>query len=580
MNTDTTILKSALEAKTAAEFAALETLITGRIDLHWRPVGDIEDNFGAINAAFDARLALNERITNMIDAILEMHARLKYGIDVAGMAAAMTSPARAATVLLGVPTAGVGEMTISERQKLAEEISIDFRESGVADRPTAVMRDKGIGQAPSRLPETILSIHRGNKRDKTFLMGMYGWGGSNALCFAEGGTVVVSRRHPDLLDGEPDGVAVTIVKKIYTKDMRTPAYFYAVDAHNRVLSLDVATADDLGLAHGTQITHIEYDLAIKGPLVNQYKYYNTALYEPVVPYYLGSNRDIDKTPGRRTMVGVGGRLKSRSDEDETNKGTKIAYSSRATIDLGEDGELKVHVWVLDKDGARPGADTTSAFVDADSAIVVTLNGQRQDSEKREWIKRVCKYPHLFARMIVEVEADFLSQDAKIRAFASTRERLRGSMHERIFKDLADLLIKDDELQRLQEKLREESLKDTASQASEKDLKKLAKIIGKLGGRTAEVDVEAEFDADGEKNKPGGGSGTPRSTDDSHQPLVPTKLEFGPHTLSVTQGGTKKRLMVNLDAKNGYLPDHDADLTITVEGPLVRPRRSTRPHVPS
>ena len=129
----------------------------------------------------------------------------------------------------------------------------------------------------------------------------------------------------------------------------------------------------------------------------------------------------------------------------------------------------------------------------------------------------------------------------------------------------NLPIKDDELQRLQEKLREESLKDTASQASEKDLKKLAKIIGKLGGRTAEVDVEAEFDADGEKASRAV-ERVAASTDDSHQPLVPTKLEFGPHTLSVTQGGTKKRLMVNLDAKNGYLYD-DADLTITVEGPV-------------
>jgi hypothetical protein len=204
-------------------------------------------------------------------------------------------------------------------------------------------------------------------------------------------------------------------------------------------------------------------------------------------------------------------------------------------------------------------------VDADGAIAVTLNGQRQDSEKREWIKRVCKYPHLYTRMVIEVEADFLSQNAKIRAFASTRERLRGSMHERIFKELADLLIKDEDLQRLQEQLREEALKDTASKASEKDLKKLARIIGKLGGRTAEVEVEIEEESNGPKNK-SGGRGAPRDTDDSHLPDVPTKLEFAPHLLTVTQGGTKKRLMVNLDTKNGYLPDHDADLTITVEGP--------------
>lgn len=565
MTSDVEILEAALAAKTSADFAALETALAARGGVKWRPVGDMEDNFGAINAASDSRLALNERITNMIDAILEKEARLKYGTDLSAMSKAMGSPLEAATVLLGVPDGGVGELTISDRQKLAEDVTIDFLESGVAERPTARMRDRGIGQTPARLPETILSIHRGNKRDKPFLMGMYGWGGSNALGFAEGGTVIVSRRHPDLLDGEADGVAVTIVKKVYTDEMRTPAYFFAVDDQNNVLSLDVAAADKAGLHFGTQITHIEYDLGIKGPLLNQYKYYNAALYEPVVPYYLGSNRDIDKTPGRRTMVGVGGALKSRGTEEDSAKGTKVGYQNRATIDLGDDGEIKVHVWVIDKEGVKPGANTASAFVDADSAIVVTLNGQRQDSGKAEWIKRVCKYPHLYSRMIIEVEADYLSQDAKIRAFASTRERLRGAMHERIFKELADLLIKDENLQALQAKLREESLKDTASKASEKDLKKLAKIIGKLGGRTAEVDVEIDVEADGEKNK-GGGQGTQRDTDDSLLPEVPTKLEFAPHTLVVTQGGTKKRLTVNIDAKNGYLPDHDADLTITVEGP--------------
>lgn len=566
VTSDSDILKAALEAKTNGDFAALETTLAMRGAAKWRPVGDMDDNFGAINAASDARLALNERITNMIDAILELEARLQYGTDLSAMAAVMRSPLEAAVVLLGIPGGGVGELSIPDRQKLADDIAIDFVESGVAERPTAVMRDRGIGQTPARLPETILSIHRGNKRDKPFLMGMYGWGGSNALGFAEGGTVIVSRRHPSLLDGETDGVAVTIVKKVYTAEMRTPAYFFAVDDQENVLSLDVAAADALGLAYGTQITHIEYDLGIKGPLLNQYKYYNAALYEPVVPYYLGSNRDIDKTPGRRTMIGVGGALKSRGAEDDTAKGTKVGYQNRATIDLGDDGEIKVHVWVIDKEGVKPGGNTASAFVDADSAIVVTLNGQRQDSGKAEWIKRVCKYPHLYSRMIIEVEADFLSQDAKIRAFASTRERLRGAMHERIFKELAELLIKDEELQRLQDTLREESLKDTASKASDKDLKKLARIIGKLGGRTAEVDVEIEVEADGEKNKDGGGKSTPRDTDDSALSEIPTRLEFAPHVLVVTQGGTKKRLMVTIDAKNGYLPDRDADLMITVEGP--------------
>ncbi|KRB36137.1 hypothetical protein [Microbacterium sp. Root180] len=565
MTSDIDILRAALDVKTTVDFAALEAALAERGAIRWRAVGDMDDNFGAINAASDSRLALNERITNMIDAVLEREARLTFGTDLSAMIGAMSSPLEAATVLFGVPDGGVGELSIADRQRLAEDVAIDFVESGAPDRPTAVMRDRGIGQTADRLPETILSIHRGNKRDKPFLMGMYGWGGSNALGFAEGGTAIVSRRHPALLDGEVDGVAVTVVKKVYSADMRTPAYYFAVDENQKVLSLDGEAADVIGFPFGTQIVHVEYDLGIKGPLLNQYKYYNAALYEPVIPYYLGSNRLVDKTPGRRTMVGVGGALKSRGTEDEGSKGTKVGYQNRATIDLGDDGEIKVHVWVIDREGVKPGANTASAFVDADSAIVVTLNGQRQDSGKAEWIKRVCKYPHLYSRIIIEVEADFLSQDAKIRAFASTRERLRGAMHERIFSELAELLIQDEELQRLQEKLREESLKDTASKASEKDLKKLAKIIGKLGGRTAEVDVEIEVEADGEKNKKGG-AGQPRDTDDTALPVIPTTLQFAPHVLVVTQGGTKKRLMVNLDAKNGYLPGHDADLTITVEGP--------------
>lgn len=566
MPTDVEILKLALEVKTQSDFAAIENALGERGQLKWRPVGDLPDNFGAINAASDSRLALNERITNMIDAVLELESRRRFGADTAAMARAMPSPHVAASVLLGVPSGGVGAMGLADRQRLAELIAIDFRESGVAERPTAAVRDRGIGQAPSRLGDTILSIHGGNKRDKPFLMGMYGWGGSNALGFADGGTVIVSRRHPDFLDEAADGVALTIVKKIHTEAMRTPAYFYAVDGNDEVISFPVEVADELEFAHGTYIAHVEYDLGIKGSLVNQYKYYNAALYEPVLPYYLGSYRDVDKTGSRRTMVGVGGRLKARAAEDADKSDLKIAYNRRADIDLGEDGKIKVHVWVLDKDGARPSAETTSAFVDADGAIAVTLNGQRQDSEKREWLKRACKLPYLYTRMIVEIEADHLSQDAKVRAFASTRERLRGPMHDRIFGELAELLTKDEDLQRLQEELRQESLKDTSSKASEKDLKKLAKIIGRLGGRTADVDVVVEVEQELPPKRTGNGGGEPRSTDDSGLPEVPTKLEFAPHSLQVTQGGAKKRLMLNLDAKNGYLPDHEGDLSILIEGP--------------
>lgn len=558
------ILKAALEAKTTEEADALEALIVSLVGEHRRPVGDMADNIGAINASSDARLALNERYTNGIDAVLEMRARLKYGDDLPTMAAELPSPREAAQKLLGVPNSGPGAMKPKDRQKLAELVELTLLESGVGDRPTAVCRDRGIGQAPAKLPDTILSLHRGNKRDKPFLMGVYGWGGSNALGFAER-TVIVTRRHPELLDGDSDGIAVTVVRRLYEPSMRTPAYSYLVDEDGDVISLDPKVVGK-DFDHGTHVAHIAYELTIKGALINQYNFFSAALFEPVMPVYLGSYRDADSHPGRRTIIGTGGRLKaSAKDEESKAEGTKIAYSANFTIGLGPGrGLVRANVWVLDKEGAKPSAEIASGYVSADSAITVTLNGQRQETERREWIKRNCKYPHLFRRMVIQIEADEMTQEAKVEAFASTRERLRGPMHERIFTDLVALLKGDEKLEELERKLREEALKHTAERASDKDLEKLRKAIGKLGGRTREVEVEVEVPTGGGKSGGGGGGG--RDLDDSALPLVPTFLEFDRHELTVEAGGPKKRVIVSIDAKNGYLPAHDGDLRIVVVGP--------------
>lgn len=565
------IANDALHAKTQADVAALQATIIGEVGEHWRPVGDMEDNLGAINASSDARLALNERMTNGIDAVLELEARLAFGTDVAAMAREMPMPVVAAQKLLGVPAGGPGAMSIPARQSLAERVQLTLVESGVADRPTCVALDTGIGQAPSRVAETTLSIHRGNKRDKPFLMGVYGWGGSNALGFAEA-TVLVTRRHPLVLDGEPDGVAITIVRRIYEPSMRTPAYFFLVDANNDPLALDPAIVAPLGFEHGTHIAHVEYDLGIRGGLINQYNFFSAALFEPVMPVYLGSFRDVDTHPGRRTIIGTGGRLKSSTpDDDAKTDGTKIAYTSSATIELdAAEGRVRVNVWALEKDGAKPTAEIATGFVSADSAITVTLNGQRQETEKREWLKRECKFPHLYKRLVVQIEADGLTPHAKVDTFATTRERLRGRMRERIFTPLGELLAGDEQLQNLENKLREEALKHTAEKASDKDLEKLRRAIGKLGGRTREVDIEVELELDGPKKKSQGGA-EPRDIDDSHLPLTPTKLEFDRHTLTIEAGGVRRRVMLSIDAKNNYLPDHEDDLTITVEGPAGETR---------
>jgi hypothetical protein len=573
------VLKAAIEAKTVAEVdqlvALMEDMIGGPVS--WRPVGDNDSNHGALTASSDARLAWLERMTNGVDAVLELEMRLRYGDDLAAAIAAMPNPRAAAHHLLGVPPEGPGFMGIKDRQALAERVQATLLESGVAARPTVVVRDFGIGQTASAVPDTLLSLHRGNKRDKPFLMGLYGWGGSNALSFAAR-SVLVTRRHSSLLGADVDHIGITVVKAIWQPGLASPTFVFATDAAGNIIRLDPSPEFE----HGTQVSHIEYELDINGALVNQFNWYSGALFEPVLPIYLGSYRDVDSSPGRRSFVGSGGRLRSPDKNSTEDKaGTKIIHKGAATIDLGTASEgqslgtVDVTYWVLDKDGAQPKSEIASGFVSADGAIAVTVNGQRQDQAPREFFKRVCHKPHLYKRLIVQVSADGMTDYAKANMIASTRERMRKPLHDRLLAELQDIIQNDDDLDIIEQKLRDDFLKNASKTVSEKDLKRLHKAIGRLGGAMKKVEVKTKVPVGGGGGG-GGGGGEPRDTSDDHLPDVPTALSFEPDQVIVEQGGGRKRIMLKLDAKNGYLPGHNDDLSIVVEGPdgpttLVGPR---------
>lgn len=562
------IAEAAVAARTAEDAQALLSLIHQAVGEHWRPVGDREDNYAPIEASSDPKLAFVERITNQIDALIELRAQQHFNGDMEAAAATMSSPRSAAQILFNVPPEGLSALE-ETRQELAELAQVDFVESGSPTKPTLVCRDFGIGLSPTHIPSTILSIQGGNKRAKPFMMGLYGWGGAHTLSFSAY-TIIVSRRHEAMRgDNDVDGIGVTLVKSILEPGMRTPTYCYAVDVENQVLSLEPASLPTFG--NGVHIAHIEYDLTNNGGLINQFNYLSAVLFEPVLPIFLGSHRDVDSSPGRRTIIGTGARLRSLADEKKKKKrktgaaDKRVIHNLSTTAELGEGmGSIRVHIWVLEQEDKKAKEDLVNGFVTADSAVTVTLNGQRQEVEKRDWIKRGCRLPHLSKRMIIQVVADDLTQESKIKAFASTRERLRGPVKDLILSKVLQVIEEDDAIASLEERLREKSLQQTAEKASKKDLDKLARAIGKLGGRTKEIDEDELEEGRGKDGSGRGGS--PRDTNDDHLPAEPTRLTFDRHVITIEAGGRNKRVMLDLDTKNGYLPDHDEDLTITVEGP--------------
>jgi hypothetical protein len=169
-------------------------------------------------------------------------------------------------------------------------------------------------------------------------------------------------------------------------------------------------------------------------------------------------------------------------------------------------------------------------------------------------------------MIVQVNADDLTPLAKGEIFASTRERARkGDLRALIYDRLAEVLRNDDELKRLNHEEKERLLARSTGIANDKVRKRLAQFVKtKLKELSKRGFGGADLGEKEQKKKRTGKPTPPRDIDDRHLPSVPTKLEIKSKQIRVMQGA-RSHTWVEINAKNGYLPEHDSDLSMTWVG---------------
>ena len=525
----------------------------------WRPVGDRENNIGTIRLGSDPGLGIIERVTNGMDALLDLGHFQHVGDP-------PTTPREAARLWYGVPAGGVGDMTESERRLLGERLQVWLDESGVAKRPTVVIEDQGIGQSPERFPRTLLSLNDSNKVRQTWNMGTYGQGGSVTYGFSEA-TVITSRRHPDFRDGLDDRVGWTVVMEYETDPTLQvmPSYRYLVGPDNEVLTFPPDLVPDL--LHGTRISHVEYDLqGLHGPFTTAFwQFLHNALFDPVLPFMIAGRRKKEPSYGSRIIIGNVARL---SRTDKARGDIEIPHFDSVTIDLKEAfGSVTYNYWVVRRaEGSKTSDDAAASYVRPDSAVSMTLFGQRQDTESRQWINQNAMLPFLFKNMVVQVDADGLTPRAKREIFASTRERAtKSDLRARIYEQLAFALRADEELKRLNHEEKERLLQRSTAASSEKVRQRLAKFIkSRLPNRTKVGKGSADAGTGGSRKRGGGGPSTPRDTSDDHLPNVPTALRFTKDVMRIDQGA-RAYCWVEIDAKNGYLPDYDDTLSVVWEG---------------
>lgn len=568
-------------AQNAADIEKILNLVAATTGMTTIPVGR-DNNIGTIRMASDPGLAMIERVTNGIDGLLELAVALHPSAN-------PKTPEEAAE-LLGIPAGGIQDMTDAERRAHAENLVISLHESNNKRRPTLRVQDRGIGQHPSMFAKTLLSLNESNKVGKPYTMGTYGQGGSVTLGFSRY-ALIMARRHPDLLErGQEDLVGWTIAYEEQTDPSKNilPRYVWVVQPDGTPFTLPASLFPNF--PHGARITHVEYDVqGLQGPFTTQmWQFLHATLFEPVLPFIVTGDRanDVKKkdgTPDSRVVVGNAARLaniaSARGDLD-------LGANDSHLIELGPDyGTVTVDWWALVRpEGSTSKSDPAGSYVDANSAVSLTLHGQRQDTERRTWIKDRAKMPFLFKNLVVHINGNGLLPLGRRELFASTRERATESeLRKLIYERVSDLIRTNDDLKALNHKEKERLLKRSTAATNNKVRKRLGKFIktklaktakpvgATKGAGTGPITDGGGFSGGGaNKTKPTGGGGSSggdgggRNIDDSQLPNVPTSILFGSKRLRIAQG-RGSYVWVEINAKNGYLPTNDDALTIRIEG---------------
>jgi hypothetical protein len=251
----------------------------------------------------DPGLALVERVTNGIDAVVNLAAQRQ------GNVSEVRTPREAALAWFNVSTGGFNALTAGQRRSLGLMVRVRLEDSSEPRRPTVVIEDTGEGQTPALMPMTLLSLNESNKADLPWTMGTYGQGGSVALGFARA-TLILSRRHPTLSARDASLIGWTLVTEHPAGEngQKYPNYQYLVVASNDVPTLDAKLLPELN--GGTKVTHIAYDLQrLTGPVTTQlWQFLHSALFELILPFELSGSRRNDPANNSRIIVGNRARL--------------------------------------------------------------------------------------------------------------------------------------------------------------------------------------------------------------------------------------------------------------------------------
>ena len=233
----------------------------------WRPYGDNENNYSTFgNQQSSPDAALVEKLINSVDAVLMKECALR-GIDPES-ADAPQSVTEALKQFYQIPHGKIMMMDTKNRNEMSNNIILAAT-GKVRGEENLTIVDKGEGQTPEAMPETILSISRKNKIKIPFVQGKFNMGGTGAVpfCGKNRMELIISKRCPDIADRtEPRSLewSVTVVRKETAREgWKSSMYTYLTDRSGKILSFDAVSLPIIPETEGKPKQDMKYGTFIK-----------------------------------------------------------------------------------------------------------------------------------------------------------------------------------------------------------------------------------------------------------------------------------------------------------------------------
>jgi len=396
----------------------------------WLPYGDNENNFSTIgNQQASPDAALVEKLINSVDAML-MRESWRAGIDPSGPDAPPNIK-HALQQFFGIPRGNLTELEKGERRTLADNIALIA--TGTAQIPSYTIVDRGEGQTPARMPETLLSLGRSNKLRIPFVQGKFNMGSTGALQFCSlehNFELIISRRDPQIADRSDQTWPLwsfTVLRRVEpTGAVRSSTYRYLAPGG----ALPTFGADSIPalpgdfpevykkpLEHGTVVKLYEYQMrsGLRSDIRRDlYDRLSALLPEVALPVRLYERR---RTYHGKTMESTLAGLSVRLEEDAGNA-IEDGFPASAKLRVrGQEIRLKVYVF-------KAGQNQDYAKRDG---VIFVVQGQAHGALDKSFFARQ-KVGMNYLEDSLLVLADCSDFDARSREdlFMNSRDRLRDS----------------------------------------------------------------------------------------------------------------------------------------------------------